>query len=126
MLMLLEPRHEEIFRPGSLVSQDELIVAKLLQQSVNVAVVVGKNLGIDPQRPVLQFPVPVRHAPQTGEANSRERAALREHLVGEKTGFDLTSSEHFNLMLACVCVPGNYREFPVITALLFAVPVNPQ
>jgi hypothetical protein len=76
-------------KPAGLVAPDEVLPLQLVQQGGAVHLVRGKDLHLDPGRPVLQAALAVRQAPQADEEQARGEGALRQLIALEEGRLDV-------------------------------------
>jgi hypothetical protein len=74
--MLAELDHPEPFGAFGGKSGDESARLKLNNKPLDVGIVEGEDLRLDPARPVLDDAVPVRLTPKAGEEEPAQRVAL--------------------------------------------------
>ncbi len=67
MLMLLEINDLDIMLAVYLIPMNKTLLAQLIQQRIDIAIIAWQNLYPDFLRPVFQAAFAIRHAPQPGE-----------------------------------------------------------
>lgn len=63
ILVLAEVEHGDVPCLPDLIARDEVTRRERVEEVVNVDIIVGKYLGLDPLRPVLKSPLAVGEAP---------------------------------------------------------------
>lgn len=95
-----EGRHFQIVATTILVPDDKSVEFELAQKQVNVAVVVGQNFGLEPNRPKLKATFSIGVAPEPSEQDARQRIAFGERVVHKKAWLDGACPRHL--------VPSNF------------------
>jgi hypothetical protein len=89
-----EPWDVDVPHPLELVATNEAADTQLLEQGDDVAVLVRKYFGLDPQRPALDPAVSVGDSPQADEQQASQRVALCQVLVLEERRLDVSRPSH--------------------------------
>lgn len=97
VLVLLEIDNLNVASPIHLIAADETAALQLVEQRLDIAIVAGQNFDLDFLRSIFHPPAPVGHAPQADEQQARERIAVRQLLVLEESGFDVTGAHDASL-----------------------------
>jgi hypothetical protein len=98
MLVFFEGPNLDIPFTGDLVPDDEVVLIEQVEQLVDRPgrdiVVIGKELGFDPGRPIFETASPVGKDPEAREHQSGIPGAKREIIVEIEFRFDLSDTCH--------------------------------